>query len=118
MLIIAILGMSIALIPNIKLLHLLLFNGTLRAATMMPTILSLFWKKMSANATFLGVVLAIIVGLPVFSYGSITNDVNIQVLGSLYTVMISLVVVLVISLIKPDNFDYTQMEKKEFDNFN
>jgi len=117
MVIIAILGLVIALLPNMKVLYLFLFYGTLRAATMLPTVLSLYWKSFSADACFLAVVLATLLGLPVFGYGSVMNNIHIQLLGSLLTVIIGFLLSVIVTQIRPDNFDYSRIATKGFGDF-
>ena len=52
MLVLAALGLSIALIPGLTVVHLFLFYGTWRASTMIPTVLTLYWKRLHSRAVF------------------------------------------------------------------
>ncbi len=88
MLAVSLLGILIAFIPNIKILHLFLFYGTLRASTLVPTILSLFWKKLSSNAVFWSVVLSLIIGAPMMAVGNLGDKIHLTVWGSILTILI------------------------------
>jgi Na+/proline symporter len=72
MVVMCILGVGIANIPGIKILYLWLFYGSLRSATMLPTILSLISKKkFKEGGVFWGILLALLIGLPIFAYGTL-----------------------------------------------
>ena len=90
MVMLILIGMGISLIPNIQLLYLVLAVGAFRAALFIPTVLSLFWNKLSAEYTFWGIILGMIVGVPLFIYGSITKNPNITSFGSLIPIIITL----------------------------
>ena len=84
----------IANIPGITVTHLFLFYGTLRASTLLPTILTLKGIKLSEKGVFIGIISALTIGLPIFAYGNIVDAAVIKTLGSLSTVLISGVVAL------------------------
>lgn len=87
----------IANIPGLTVTHLFLFYGTLRASTLLPTIMTLLGKKLSAGGVFAGVLSALCIGLPVFAYGNIANIPALKTAGSLTTVLSSGIVALVAS---------------------
>lgn len=87
----------IANIPGLTVTHLFLFYGTLRASTLLPTVLTLLDKKLSANGVFVGVVLSLCIGLPVFAVGNIWNLPVWKTAGSLITVLTSGVVAVALS---------------------
>lgn len=87
----------IANIPGLSVTHLFLFYGTLRASTLLPTVLALKGKKLTANGIFVGVIVALAVGLPIFAYGSLCNIALYKTIGSLTTVLLSGVAAIVIS---------------------
>ena len=93
------LGVSIAIanIPGLAVTHLFLFYGTLRASTLLPTVLTLLDKKLTANAVFSGVVAALCVGLPIFAVGNLMNHSVLKTVGSLTTVLMSGTVALAVS---------------------
>ena len=82
-------GILIANIPGMTVTHLFLFYGTLRSATLLPTVLTLQSVKLSANGVFVGVILSLCCGLPVFAYGNIFGVSQYTTLGSILTVMTS-----------------------------
>jgi SSS family transporter len=88
MIAVAVLGTSIAFIPEIKILHLFLFYGTLRASTLVPTIFSLFWGKLSSEAVFWSVLLSLIVGAPMMAVGNLADKIHLSVWGSILTILI------------------------------
>jgi Na+/proline symporter len=92
MLVMALIGFAIAMIPGLKILHLFLFYATLRASTAIPTVLTLFWEKLESRAVFWAVLLAMIFGAPVMGYGNFIGNVHVSVAGSMLTVLIGLVV--------------------------
>ncbi len=106
MIMLALFGMAIALIPNIQLLYLILMVGAFRAALLVPTILALFWPRLSAVPTFWGILLGMLAGVPLFVYGSIVNVPTISSFGSLIPILITVVFCVGGSLIKSKKFDY------------
>ena len=98
MTLVALLATAVAFIPGVTILYLWFFYGTSRAATMMPTILTLTKGKVSKQITekgmFFGIVLGLIFGAPVMIYGQITKNWQIGLLGSLAAVGLSAGIVL------------------------
>lgn len=97
MLLLLLVSILIANIPGLTVTHLFLFYGTLRASTLMPTVLTLLDKKLSANGVFAGIVASLCVGLPVFAVGNIANIAALKTAGSLITVLLSGAVALLAS---------------------
>ena len=87
----------IANIPGLTVTHLFLFYGTLRASTLLPTVMTLLGKKLSADGVFTGVLTALCVGLPIFAYGNIAGIPALKTAGSLTTVLSSGVVAVIAS---------------------
>ncbi len=110
MVVILLIAVSIALIPHIQLLYLILLIGVFRAALIIPTILSLYWSKISTNFTFIGVVLGMFVGLPLFMYGSTHQIPWISSFGSLMPIFISTTFCFLGAIFKPANFDYEKFK--------
>lgn len=79
----------IANIPGLTVTHLFLFYGTLRASTLLLTVMTLLGKRLSANGVFAGVLIALCVGLPIFAYGNIAGVPALKTAGSLTTVLSS-----------------------------
>ena len=90
-------GILIANIPGITVTHLFLFYGTLRASTLLPTVMTLKRVRLNAKGIITGVVAALAVGLPVFAYGSVLNSGPYKTLGSLLTVLLSGIIALAAS---------------------
>lgn len=90
-------SIAIANIPGLSVTHLFLFYGTLRASTLLPTVLTLLDKKLTANGVFAGVVSALCVGLPIFAVGNLMNHSVLKTVGSLTTVLLSGIVALAVS---------------------
>ena len=90
-------SIAIANIPGLTVTHLFLFYGTLRASTLLPTVLTLLDKKLSANGVFAGVVAALCVGLPIFAAGNLMNHAVLKTVGSLTTVLMSGIVAWIVS---------------------
>jgi Na+/proline symporter len=86
--ILSIFAIGIANIPDIKILHLFLLYGTLRSATLLPTICTLLDFKFPEPAIFYGILAGVLTGLPIFAYGNINNIPWLSVIGSLTTVLL------------------------------
>ena len=82
-------ALVIANLPDMKILYLFLFYGTLRASTLIPTILTLLRDTIPEPAVFYGILAAILIGLPLFAWGGFSGRTDIKVLGALLTVTIS-----------------------------
>ncbi len=71
-------GMGIAygcvFIPGFSLKYLWFFLNTMGAAIVIPTVLSLYWQRLTASGILIGSGAAIIVGVPLVAYGSISNN--------------------------------------------
>ena len=68
-----------------------------RAATMLPTILTLKGVKLTAKGVTTGIITALVVGLPIFAYGNIYGIATYKTAGSLITVLSAGIVALVVS---------------------
>ena len=86
----AIIGLAIACVPKLQIVHLFLFYGTWRASTMIPTVLSLFWKKIDSKAVFVAILASLIFGAPVYATGAIVQNPHLSVAGSVLVVLIGL----------------------------
>ena len=72
MLCLLIVAIAIANIPGLTVTYLFLFYGTLRASTLLPTVMTLLGKKLTGKGVFAGVLTALCVGLPTVSYTHLT----------------------------------------------
>jgi len=90
-------GIGIANIPGLTVTHLFLMYGTLRAATMLPTIMTLKGIRLTANGITIGIVTALVVGLPIFAYGNIYSLALYKTIGSLLTVLSSGFIAIIVS---------------------
>lgn len=90
---IAIVGLLIAyaveLIPSFGLFHLWWVFNTIAATVVVPTLLSLYWKRLDARGVFWGVLVAFVIGLPLFVYGNIIEKPVWIVGASLFIIAIS-----------------------------
>lgn len=97
MIITAVIGLAIANIPGITVIHLALGYQLFRASTMTPTIITLLTEKRmpSERGMFWGVVLSTVIGWPIFFIGSIIPGQEVWVaIGSVLVVIISTALVL------------------------
>lgn len=90
-------GIAVANIPGLTVTHLFLMYGTLRAATLLPTIFTLKGVKLTAKGVTTGIITALVVGLPIFAYGNIYNIATYKTVGSLTTVLSAGIVALIVS---------------------
>src|SRR3989339_777972 len=96
---ITVLGFLVALaakyIPGFGLKHLWWIFNTVAACVVVPTILSLYWKRLDARGVFWGVLIAFVVGLPLFIYGNIIDKPVWIVGASLFIIAITTISCLV-----------------------
>lgn len=69
MIVLLIVGILIANIPGLTVTHMFLFYCTLRATTMLPTMLTLMNVRLTASGVVAGVLTAFLVGLPILPTG-------------------------------------------------
>lgn len=90
---ITIVGLLISLaavyIPHFGLQQLWWVFNTIAACVMVPTVLSLYWNKLSEKGVFWGVLVSFVVGIPLFIYGNIINKPVWVVGATLFIVVIS-----------------------------
>ncbi len=73
-----VLALAIEYTPNIGLFHLWWVFNTIAACIVVPTILSLYWSKLSGRGVSLGVALGMCIGLPLFIYANVVgSDVGV-----------------------------------------
>jgi len=87
MIMLLILGIMISNIPGLSVTHMFLIYGTLRAATLLPTVFTLCKCKLTAQGISAGVSVALLTGLPVFAYATLNNLALLKSTASLYTVL-------------------------------
>lgn len=97
MILLLIAGIVIANIPGLTVTYLFLFYGTLRATTLLPTIMTLKGVRLTSKGIIAGVLTAFIIGLPIFGYANINNIATLKTVGSLFTVLSSGVIALIVS---------------------
>ena len=90
---ITIVGLLIALgvvyIPKFGLQHLWWVFNTIAACILIPTILSLYWDKLSAQGVLGGIIISFVVGIPFFIYGNVVGSTIITVFSSLFIIGVS-----------------------------
>ncbi len=90
---IAVLGLIISLaviyIPGLGLMHLWWVFNTIAACVMVPTVLSLYWDRLSEKGVFWGVLVAFVIGVPLFIYSNILDDPVWIVGASLFIIVVS-----------------------------
>jgi Na+/proline symporter len=91
MVLLTLVALAIANIPDLKILHLFLFYGTLRSSTFIVTVLTILGNKLNEAGAFYGILIAILVGLPIFAYGNFNANPTWIVIGSLTTVLTPLI---------------------------
>ncbi|MEK7118699.1 MAG: hypothetical protein AAB869_03750 [Patescibacteria group bacterium] len=90
---ITILGLLVALaakfIPGFGLQQLWWIFNTVAACVVVPTVLSLYWNRLDARGVFWGVLVAFVVGVPLFVYSNIINNSTWIVAASLFIIAVS-----------------------------
>lgn len=89
------LAVGIANIPGLAVTDLFLIYGTLRATTMLPTLLTLKGKSLRAGGVTAGVVASLVVGMPIFITGTFLGSPALKTVGSLCALLISGVICMV-----------------------
>ena len=97
----AMVGLAIASIPGLQIVHLFLFYGTWRASTMIPTVLSLFWSKLNSQSVFAAILASLIFGAPMYAAGAFLKNPHLSVTGSLLVVLIGFAVCTIWSKLSP-----------------
>jgi len=102
---ITILGLLVSLaavyIPNFGLKQLWWVFNTIAACIVVPTVLSLYWDKLSEKGVFWGVLVSFVIGIPLFIYGNIIDKPVWIVGASLFIIVISTVFCLLIPRKQP-----------------
>ena len=93
MVLLAIGGIIIANIPDMKILYLFIFYGTLRASTLLPTIYTIINKKVSEKGMFYGICTSLGFGVPVFAFAKFNGLTDLAVWSSIFVVTASGVIV-------------------------
>lgn len=93
MVLLAIGGIVIANIPDMKILYLFIFYGTLRASTLLPTIYTIINKKVSETGMFYGICTSLGFGVPVFAFAKFNGLTDLAVWSSIFVVSASGVIV-------------------------
>lgn len=95
MALIMILGFLVAVaadtIPGFGLKHLWWIFNTVAACVVVPTVLSLYWKRLDARGVFWGILASFIIGVPLFVYSNIMDNPVWIVGSSLFIIAISTV---------------------------
>lgn len=80
---------AVHFIPQFGLFHLWWIFNTIAATVVVPTILSLYWDRLDARGVMWGVIVAFVIGLPIFIYGNLIDN-PIAIVGStLFIILIS-----------------------------
>ncbi len=101
---ITVLGLLVALaanyIPEFGLQQLWWIFNTVAACVVVPTVLSLYWEKLSAKGVFWGVIVSFFVGIPIFIYGSVIDNAYWIVGASLGIILVSTLFCVLFSITK------------------
>ncbi len=80
---------AVIYIPQFGLQHLWWVFNTIAACVLVPTILSLYWNRLSAKGVYLGVITSFVFGIPLFIYGNIIGSTILTVFASLFIIGVS-----------------------------
>jgi Na+/proline symporter len=93
MAVMTVLGLLVALgvlyIPGFGLQQLWWVFNTIAACVMVPTVLSLYWDGLSETGVFWGILVAFVIGVPLFIYGNIIDKPVWIVGASVFIVVVS-----------------------------
>jgi Na+/proline symporter len=98
-------GISVAVVlSGIDLVTLVLGTSIIRAAVLVPLVLSIIWSRMNATAFTAGTILGLIAG--VFALAKFGEEI-----GTYTVVAVSTVVPIIIALANKKKFDYTTLNR-------
>ncbi len=86
---VSIVGLLMALLPGINIIHLWFFATTFRAPSFIPTILTMFWKPMKGSVVFYAILAAFLIGAPTYVIGALNQNSHLVVAGSVLPLIIS-----------------------------
>jgi Na+/proline symporter len=89
-------ALAVLYIPGFGLQQLWWIFNTIAACVMMPTIVSLYRERLSERGVFWGILIAFVIGIPLFVYGNIVGKPAWIVGASVFIVLISTICCLVI----------------------
>ena len=82
-------GLLVSWIPGLTVSKLFLIYGTLRATTLLPTVMTLTGVRLKKEGVIAGVLTALCTGLPLFSYATLNGLSVWKSVFAIYTVLIS-----------------------------
>jgi Na+/proline symporter len=104
MLLVGLLVIGLVNIPGFTLLYLIMIIAMVRIATLFPSLLALTADKLvNSTGLFWGMLLGIIVGIPMYAYGSYFKIQDLAMTGFFTTLVIVPAFVIVISLLSKKN---------------
>lgn len=81
-------GVLLSNIP-VTIIDFFLIYGTLRASTFATTVLTLAGVRLSERGVFYGVISSLVIGLPLFVWGSLAGEIAIKLAGSVLSLTLS-----------------------------
>jgi Na+/proline symporter len=81
-------------IEGIGLQHLWFLSISMVASISVPTILTLYVDGINPKSMFYGILTAIVIGMPVYFYANLSNNLSLQVIASLFMVLSSTIITL------------------------
>jgi Na+/proline symporter len=108
MIVLSIAAVLIANIPKLTLVHLFLIYGSLRASTMMPTLLVMVTKRpLSEAGVFYGSITSLLFGVPLLTYGAMTTTPWATVLGIVLAVSLSGIISYIWTVVGKEKITYS-----------
>jgi SSS family solute:Na+ symporter len=93
-------------LQKVSLLNAILAAGAFVGAPFFPLVLGLWWKKTSSIAVVIAITTSVIL-VTIFLFTSIIP----QWIAYLSCILLSLILTVIISIIKPDNFDFSELRE-------
>jgi len=106
---ISILGGGIALLKP-QLLWVFLIYGALASAVLFPTIFAVFWSRLPAKGVFWAIILSTVLGTPLSIYANVTENSNLILISSVFSIAIGLIVCLVFGYLSKDKFEFNELK--------
>lgn len=108
MLVTTIIGTLIALM-NPKLLWVFLIYGALASSALFPTILSVYWSRLTGKGAFWAFLLSVLIGTPLSIYANVSENTNLIVIAAILSVLIGLIVCLIFGFNNKVRFNFKDL---------
>jgi Na+/proline symporter len=98
----------VVILSGVDFVTLVLTTYALKTSVLLPLIMAVFWNKVNGSGIFWGIILAIVIGMPIFFYYG-------EFAGTFTIILVSLVVPVAWTMLNPQPFDPSELKLKVTD---